>query len=28
VDDRRVLLGIISPWDIFKRLWDYAEKNQ
>ncbi|HEY4707218.1 MAG TPA: CBS domain-containing protein [Thermodesulfobacteriota bacterium] len=28
VDDRKVLLGIISPWDIFKRLWDYAEKNQ
>lgn len=28
VDDRGVLLGIISPWDIFKRLWDYAEKKQ
>ncbi|OGP14563.1 MAG: hypothetical protein A2054_09595 [Deltaproteobacteria bacterium GWA2_55_10] len=28
VDDRGTLLGIISPWDIFKRLWDYAEKKQ
>lgn len=26
VDDARVLLGIISPWDVFKRLWDYSEK--
>ena len=26
VDDKRVLLGIISPWDVFKRLWDYSEK--
>lgn len=28
VDDRKVLLGIISPWDVFKRLWEYAEKNR
>lgn len=28
VDDRSTLLGIISPWDIFKRLWEYAEKNR
>lgn len=28
VDDRRTLLGIISPWDVFKRLWEYAEKNR
>ncbi|HBG47709.1 MAG TPA: hypothetical protein DDW94_12095 [Deltaproteobacteria bacterium] len=28
VDDRGTLLGIISPWDIFKRLWDYAEKTR
>jgi len=27
VDDTKVLLGIISPWDVFKRLWDYSEKN-
>jgi len=26
VDDARVLLGIISPRDVFKRLWDYSEK--
>lgn len=26
VDDAMVLLGIISPWDLFKRLWDYSEK--
>lgn len=28
VDDRKMLLGIISPWDVFKRLWEYAEKNR
>ena len=28
VDDRKTLLGIISPWDVFKRLWDYSEKNR
>lgn len=28
VDDKRVLLGIISPWDVFKRLWDYSEKGR
>ncbi|CAG1065791.1 hypothetical protein BAC1_01382 [uncultured bacterium] len=28
VDDRHTLLGIISPWDVFKRLWDYSEKNR
>lgn len=28
IDDRRTLLGIISPWDVFKRLWEYAEKNR
>lgn len=28
VDDGKRLLGIISPWDVFKRLWDYAEKNK
>lgn len=28
VDDTRVLLGIISPWDVFKRLWDYSEKGR
>lgn len=29
VDDQKRLLGIISPWDIFKRLWEYAgKKNQ
>ena len=28
VDDKRVLLGIISPWDVFKRLWDYSEKGK
>jgi CBS-domain-containing membrane protein len=28
VDDRNTLLGIISPWDVFKRLWDYSERNR
>lgn len=28
LDDRRTLLGIISPWDVFKRLWEYAEKGK
>lgn len=28
VDDSKALLGIISPWDVFKRLWEYAEKNR
>lgn len=28
VDDKKRLLGIISPWDIFKRLWEYAQKNK
>lgn len=28
VDDRLTLLGIISPWDVFKRLWEYAEKGR
>lgn len=28
MDDRRTLLGIISPWDVFRRLWDYSEKKK
>lgn len=28
VDDRKALLGIISPWDVFRRLWEYTEKNR
>lgn len=28
LDDQKRLLGIISPWDVFKRLWEYAKKNQ
>lgn len=28
VDDRNILLGIISPWDVFRRLWDYSEKKK
>lgn len=27
LDGQKRLLGIISPWDIFKRLWEYAEKK-
>lgn len=27
VDDHKRLLGVISPWDIFKRLWEYSEKK-
>lgn len=27
VDDQKRLLGVISPWDVFKRLWQYAEKK-
>lgn len=27
VDDQERLLGVISPWDVFKRLWEYAEKK-
>lgn len=27
VDHNKRLLGIISPWDVFKRLWEYAEKK-
>lgn len=28
VDDRNALLGIISPCDVFGRLWDYSEKKK
>ncbi len=28
VDNMERLLGIISPVDVFKRLWEYAEKNE
>ncbi len=28
VDDDNRLLGIISPWDIFKRVCEYSEKNR
>ncbi|MBW7957668.1 MAG: CBS domain-containing protein [Deltaproteobacteria bacterium] len=28
VDDMNRLLGIISPWDVFRRLWDYSEKKK
>ncbi|MBI1912152.1 MAG: CBS domain-containing protein [Deltaproteobacteria bacterium] len=28
LDDKKRLLGIISPWDIFKKLWDYADKKR
>lgn len=28
VDDKKRLLGIISPWDVFRRLWEYAEKKE
>jgi len=28
VDDGRRLLGIISPWDLFKRLWEYSGKKK
>lgn len=28
VDNANRLLGIISPWDIFKRLCEYTEKNR
>ncbi|HHL39763.1 MAG TPA: CBS domain-containing protein [Deltaproteobacteria bacterium] len=28
VDDGDRLLGIISPWDVFKRLCEYREKNE
>lgn len=28
VDDGNRLLGIISPWDVFRRLWDYSEKKK
>lgn len=28
VDDGKRLLGIISPWDVFKRLWEYSEKKK
>ncbi|MEE9613899.1 MAG: CBS domain-containing protein [Thermodesulfobacteriota bacterium] len=27
VDDEKRLLGIISPWDFLKRLWEYVEKK-
>lgn len=27
VDDQERLLGTISPGDVFKRLWEYAEKK-
>lgn len=27
VDDHKRLIGVISPWDIFKRLWEYSEKK-
>lgn len=27
VDDHGRLLGVISPWDVFKRLWEYSEKK-
>ncbi len=27
VDDQERLLGTISPWDVFERLWEYAEKK-
>lgn len=27
LDDQERLLGIISPWDVFKRLWEYAQKK-
>ncbi|MEK7772836.1 MAG: CBS domain-containing protein [Deltaproteobacteria bacterium] len=27
LDDQGRLLGIISPWDVFKRLWEYALKK-
>lgn len=27
VDDQERLLGIISPHDVFERLWEYAEKK-
>lgn len=28
VDDGKRLLGIISPWDVFKRLWEYSGKKK
>lgn len=28
VDDGKRLLGIISPWDLFKRLWEYSGKKK
>jgi len=27
LDDQERLLGIISPWDVFTRLWEYARKK-
>ncbi|MBE7415293.1 MAG: CBS domain-containing protein [Deltaproteobacteria bacterium] len=28
MDDGNRLLGIISPWDVFRRLWEYSEKKK